>query len=290
MKTAIIVDSTASINEKYESHPDLYEVKTYTIKPDGTLVTCNRHDAKEFYDWMAQTDVYPTTAQTETGSYVDLFEKLIADGYERIICCLISSVTSGLFTTACTVAREYEDQAEFIMFDTKKWGGLIEAFAVETLKMSEAGYSSEELVKRLEWLRSEADYSWLLPDVSVMVAGGRLPDPGPSHNPNMKGLMSSDKDGYHYLKASVRSKKKAYKVWISELDEAYEKYPAGINIYLAHTADLEGFQPFIDVVEERYPDANVEVRILSLVMGAHAGTGTQCMAWCPNYENYDLMN
>jgi DegV family protein with EDD domain len=73
---------------------------------DGESVEDNKDfSRREFYLKLPEMETFPTTSTASVGTYQALYERLIDDGYDRIISIHVSQVLSGIFNAAYTAAK-----------------------------------------------------------------------------------------------------------------------------------------------------------------------------------------
>ena len=63
----------------------------------------------ELYEKLAQTENLPSTSQVTPADYMDVYEKVVADGDTAVVITL-SSGLSGTYQNAVMAAAEYEDK------------------------------------------------------------------------------------------------------------------------------------------------------------------------------------
>ena len=105
MKIALVTDSACDLPSDLVSMYQIHVVPNILII-DGESVEDNKDfSRREFYLKLPEMETFPTTSTASVGTYQALYERLIDDGYDRIISIHVSQVLSGIFNAAYTAAK-----------------------------------------------------------------------------------------------------------------------------------------------------------------------------------------
>lgn len=288
MKLAVIVDSTAYMKDS-ATHPDIYQVDLAVQFNDGRVQvdTSNIEEVQGFYDKLQQADHLPITSQPPLGVYYDLLDKLIDANYTHVIFVVLSAQISGTYQTARMVAAEYNDKITSYVVDSKSASVVTEHLAHTALQLAKEGVAFEEIINTLEWIVGERQIYLMVDDLNNLVKGGRLKQAEALLGGllRIRPLLYFDEEGEIKLFEKIRSDKRVYKRWLELIQEGIDRYPQGIYVALAHGDDFEGIEEVRQLINEHYPQFDIQVRILGPVVGTHTGRKSKGMGIFPKLEN-----
>ncbi|WP_088072952.1 DegV family protein [Gottfriedia luciferensis] len=126
---------------------------------------------KQFIDEMQKSVELPKTSQPAVGTFVELYEKLTADG-SKVISIHLSSGLSGTYSTACAASSMVDGDVTVIdsAFITRAM-----AFQVlEAAKMADEGSTVEEIVTRITEIKNNTYLYIMVDTLENLVKGGRI--------------------------------------------------------------------------------------------------------------------
>lgn len=175
MKSAILVDSTSTIPEELQQHPDIYQVTLKITFKDGEVMedTTEEKEVKYFYNKMVNDATLPLTSQPEPADYYQIMDEIVAKGYDEVYGVFLSSALSGTFQTARMILQEYEDRIKVHLVDTKAVSIIIGHEIKELVRLLEAGYISEEILPAMDQMIKESEIYLFVDDLNNLVKGGR---------------------------------------------------------------------------------------------------------------------
>ena len=278
-KIAIITDSTASLTPELLAEHNIYSSYLMIIFGDNAYQEFKEITPAKFLELCDSQPELPSTSQPAIGLTVELYEKLLADGYDEIIHITISGEVSGSFGSA-TSAAEMVDASKIHVFDSKTivfgQGGL----AIEASKMAKTGKSSAEILAKLEELRPTTALIATVKTLDNLRKGGRL-----SNASAVIGGMLQIKPVVHLTKTGniealgkVRTFKKAIQFLVDQA--RYAKLDE--NDYEFCVLNMENPEEgavLKAMIREVYPNIAIHETPLSLVVSAHVGPGALAVAW-----------
>lgn len=132
---------------------------------------------RDFYEEMvANPRVYPKSSMPSVQDYADVFEPLAKEGMP-IICICITTKFSGSMQSALTakdMVLEKYPQAAITVLDATVNTVLQGQFVLEAVKMQEAGWKYEDVIERLEQIRSTGRIFFTVGDMEYLKHGGRI--------------------------------------------------------------------------------------------------------------------
>lgn len=129
-------------------------------------------DSDQFYDMLINTKDFPHTSQPSTQSFVDIFEKIKADGDELVYLAL-SSELSGTYQSAM-IAKSMVGWDNIHIVDTKGATHMISLNARLARQLINEGLSAREVAERCEEFKSKIKVIAGVDTLEYLRRGGRL--------------------------------------------------------------------------------------------------------------------
>ncbi len=285
MKTAYIIDSTASLPEAYQDHPDVYQVYLSIHYANGNSLrdTTDPEALQRFYEDLPKEEEIPTTSQPQPQQFYDIMDDLVAEGYEAVYGFFLSADLSGTYQTAYSVMHEYDDRLRVHVIDSKSISLAIEALLDHTIRLQEAGASEAEILDHLEKMVDQTALLCCFEDLSYLVKGGRAG--------NASALIGKILNIFPVLEvhskvevfAKVRSRKRVYATIVDEIEKRIQDYPDGVErLIVLDALNPEGVAALEQAFTAAYPHIKVEKTYLTPVIGIHAGRDAYGVIAVPN--------
>lgn len=283
MKVAIMTDTNSGLGQMEAKELGLY------LLPMPVLIDseCRFEDVnltqEEFFACLeADRDV--TTSQPSPGDVMDLWERILADGYDQLVYLPMSSGLSSSCASAKGLAQEYEGKV-FVADNHRISVTLIEA-ARSALKMAEEGMSGGEIVKRLEADAYEASIYITVNTLKFLKKSGRVTPAGAALGSALQikpvlTIQGGKLDAF----AKARGMKKAKRIMCESLKkdihERFQASPEELIIYLAGAGlteeEIEAYKAEMSL---EFPGCRLCYYPLSLSVCAHTGRGALGVAVC----------
>lgn len=286
MKIAIVTDSTSYLPQetvdKYNITVVPIEVvfNTKTYREDIDITT------SEFYDMLQKSPELPSTAQPSIGAMMKIYDKLAKEGYDTVISIHLASTISGFVNNLKTAAQTI-DNVNVVVYDSHITVRLMGYLAQEAARMAQENKPLDEIIDRLDALRSSIGESFVVDDLKNLVKGGRLSNTSAVIGTvlNIKPLLEFD-DESHKIVAydKVRSMKKAKLKAEEKLNTAMKASPYPLRLLVLDADDPESGDRWAAEIHEKYPDATLDRSYFGPVIGAHLGKGALAVAWIRDFE------
>ena len=239
MKTAIIVDSTATLPEDLSSLENVFQIKLSVIFPDGEV----REDSSDpqvisdYYNELENMTVLPTTSQPTNGQIYDLYEEIIKAGYDEVYGIVIASQLSGTLSSLEAVSREFTDQVTTHIIDAKSTSAVSQHLVGECLRLLTAGHTAETVVPALEQVANESETYILVGSLDNLVKGGRLSAAGAFFGNLLKitPLIKIDQMGALEVIDKIRTDRKMKEKFKGIYETAHAKYGDRLHVSVAHS-------------------------------------------------------
>lgn len=286
MKIAIVTDSTSYLPQetvdKYNITVVPIEVvfNTKTYREDIDITT------SEFYDMLQKSPELPSTAQPSIGAMMKIYDKLAKEGYDTVISIHLASTISGFVNNLKTAAQTI-DNINVVVYDSHITVRLMGYLAQEAARMAQQDKSVDEIIDRLDALRSSIGESFVVDDLKNLVKGGRLSNTSAVIGTvlNIKPLLEFD-DESHKIVAydKVRSMKKAKLKAEEKLNVAIDASPYPLRLLVLDADDPESGDRWAQEVHERYPEMTLDRSYFGPVIGTHLGKGALALAWIRDFD------
>lgn len=132
---------------------------------------------REFYEKMVEDPkVFPKSSLPSGQDYIDVFEPIIKAG-ESIICICITTKFSGSMQSAISakeMLQETYPDAEITVIDATVNTVLQGLLVLEAVRLKESGKSYEEVIERLEEIKSTGRIFFTVGNMEYLKHGGRI--------------------------------------------------------------------------------------------------------------------
>lgn len=285
MKTAIIVDSTAYLNEQLANHPDVFQVYLTVNFEDDTQTkdTIDREGIQQFYERLADSKQLPTTSQPSPGEYYDVLDEIVEAGYDQVVGIHLDKKISGTYQTAVMISEQYQDKLNISMIDSRGASVVSEHLVSIALILAEKGYTLSEITEKLRWLVKETEIYLIVEDLNNLAKGGRLSATSAilGQLVRVRPILTFAEEGGIILFEKVRTNKKAYQRLSDLVNEANERYPSGVEVQFAYTLPDEGMDEFMSMIHSSTNVQSAYKSLIGPVIGTHLGAGVKAMAIYP---------
>ena len=153
MKIAIVTDSNSGITQAQAGElgifvlPMPFMINGETFEEDVNLTQ------EEFYKRQAE-DADISTSQPSPQDVTDLWDKLLAEGYDQIVHIPMSSGLSGSCQTARMLADDYEGKV--FVVNNQRISVTQRQSALDAKELAEAGFNGEQIFEILERVKMES--------------------------------------------------------------------------------------------------------------------------------------
>jgi DegV family protein with EDD domain len=276
MKTAVVTDSTAYIPKEMRDKLQIHMIPLSVIFGNETYKEEVEIQASDFYEEV-KTKELPTTSQPSTGEFLTLFEKLAKD-YDAVISVHLSSGISGTFQGAVT-AGEMIEGIKVYPFDSEVSCMVQGFYAIEAAEMAQAGKGPDEIMARLNEMKTTTRAYFMADDLSHLQRGGRL-----SSAQAIIGSLLQVKPLLHFENKvivpfeKIRTRKKAMKRIVDLLEEDAKSGDA-YRAAIIHANREDEAKEWKAELEEKFPNVEFLISYFGPVIGTHLGEGSMGLGW-----------
>lgn len=277
-KVAIVSDSTGCIPAETVKALDIYVNYISVVFGTESYREFIDMSPEEFLERSANYNGLPTTSQPSPGQTIALYESLFEQGYEDIIHINISSQLSGSHQTALTCA-EMVNPEHIHVFDSRTVTYTQGMFAVYAAMKAKEGASAQEILEYLEMIRENNQFYAAINDLTNLRKGGRLSNVEAALGSllQIKPICQIQPDGTFQAVEKIRTFKKALKrlIEISEEAQLTEDY----QLVVMHIGNEEAAKTVQTELQEIYPNHEINIYSISLVVAVHGGPGAVAVGW-----------
>jgi len=278
-KVAIVSDSTSGLPEEVTKEHGIFTSYLMIIFGEESFQEFKEITPEKFVEMCRAQSELPTTSQPSIGLTVELYEKILADGYDEIVHVTISKGLSGSYQSAVS-ASEMVNGDKIHVFDSGTVAYPQGALAIEAAKLANQGANAKEVLARLESMKNDVGLYAAIYTLTNLKKGGRLSPAEASLGSllQIKPIIKLNKEnGEIEAAGKVRTFKKAIAHLIEKAKEA--KLTEDYEIGLLQIANPESAAQLKSEIEKIYPNNKIHEMPLSLVVSTHAGEGAIAVTW-----------
>lgn len=227
--------------------------------------------SEEFYERLQREKSLPQTSQPSLGYLYDFFSNLYEQGYEEVIVTTLSSSLSGTYNGINNVKEMLSDKMNIIVFDTKTACFNEGYFAYKAAKWLDEGLSTDEIIKKLEFMRDNNELYFSLNSLEYVIKNGRLSNAAGliATMLKIKPLLTIQPDGKIVVVEKIRTLSKSLKTVV---DTVYEKVNGKkYTLILHHALYNDTITEILGYIKEKFPNDELIIMPITPVVGTHIG-------------------
>ncbi|MGC1377195.1 MAG: DegV family protein [Anaerolineales bacterium] len=275
----IVTDGSADIPLEWQKEFDIQVVPANILFGDKTYIQGVDLDNEGFYRLVDETHKIPKTAQPTPHQFAEFYKKLVNPG-DSILSINVTGKLSGTFNSARIAAEELADQIKITVFDSLSGSAGIALLCREARLLERAGKSTEEIVKRLEYLRSKTGIVLTLDTLEYARLSGRVGalQAALTSVLNVKPIAIVT-DGVVNITERVRTRRASMERVLEIVKEKVGDQ--AVNMAVIHARDPQAGALLLERAREMFNIQNIILTDLSISVAANLGPGTVGIAFCP---------
>ena len=278
-KVSIVTDSSAYLPQQYVDQYGIHVVPLNVIwggkiYRDGVDIT-----ADDFYDRLAVSDELPTTSQTNTFVYEQLFRQLLDQG-NSILVLPISKGLSACLKSALE-AKESFPGAPIEVMDTRLVSMALSFQVLSAARAAEAGADLLECRAIAEEAYDRIGVYFTVETLKFLHKGGRIGGAKHLFGTVLKiRPVLEIRDGKIELVESVVTTRKARQRMIELIERDIALKGNGkVHVSVFHAGIPQEAQELADELNQRFNPVENIISMVSPVIGTHSGPGTMAIAY-----------
>lgn len=276
----IVTDTTCDLPPEWVQEHDIVVVPinihfgTETYK-DGVDI-----DQDLFYAKIEELGIIPTTSQPSVGQFVEVYRRLVVEeGAESILSIHLTSKLSGTYQSAHMASQEVADEVKVYPYDTLAVTTGVGFMCVEASRMARAGRSPEEIIARLDEIRSRMNGLIVFDTLEYARKSGRFG--------GLKGMVASLlnvkpiinlEEGLLSVLESTRSRRKSLNR-ILDIAEERVGTTTPINLGVMHARAFQVGQELLSEAQQRLNCRETFLADLCPSLTVHGGPGAAGMCF-----------
>lgn len=265
MKIALVSDSTCDIPHELVSYHEIHVVPNILIIDGKSMEDDQEFSRQEFFEQLPEMTSLPTTSTASVGTYQNLYESLLQEGYDQVVSIHCSSLFSGIFNAASTAAQSFNGMVYVVDSQQVSLG-----LGFQVLEAAEAIANQvpiEAILLLLQQVRERVRVIAMLDTLEYIRRGGRIS----WARARLGSLLDLKpfvevKDGTVHNLGGVRSRKKG----MARLFEMMDSPEAMKRFALLHSNAEDDARRLLERLAPEMPTPPVIVNV-NTVLGAHVG-------------------
>ena len=272
-KIAILVDSGVDVPTKLVEEYGMYVAPLKIIYGSKEYSDGVDISAEEVYSRL-KTEI-PSTSLPSGEKIQELFDKIKADGYNKVLAVTISSGLSGTHNAIKIIGEQQED-LEFFILDTKNIAIASGFSAIQAAEYIKEGMDFDSLIKTVSSNLANSKVFFCVSTLEYLQKGGRigLVSAILGSSLSLKPIISCNEEGIYYTAAKIigrkRSLNKALDMAVEFIGDSKE-----YNIGVVHGDGEEDAKELLVSLKSKLPNFNICAEgQISPALGVHTGPGT----------------
>lgn len=269
-RCAVMSTSTGSLDYFRQKDPDIRILRLDVLIDGQAYADGQQMNAENFYQWLLENpDKLATTRPPQFDYISEQLMDLYMSGYTDVIITTIAASLSKTFERVREVAALMQGRLNVHVFDTGSVSVPEGMFAQEASRLLKKGFSVDEVLVKLETLRSKCVIIFGVNSLRYLVKNGRLSMAG-----GLIGSMLQVKPILKFENSAFTTLQKVRKTEnaIEAVTDAVADYIEGNDVHVSglYCGNGDLYQEFARRLNDRTGHA-IEGYPLSPVAGAHIG-------------------
>lgn len=271
----IITDGAANLKQGWAEEYDIQTIPVNILVGDKTYLQDVELSMDEFFVKVEESKRIPKTSQPSPFQFVEFYKKHAQPG-DTILSIHVTSKLSGTYASSVSAAKELEGQYNVIPFDSATGSVGIGYMCKIAREMERSGKSLDEIIAKLEDLRSKNVLIFSLNSLEYAKMSGRVGAMAATLVSllNIKPLGTL-KDGVLEITEKPRTRKNALNRAVDILEERLGDKPVFMGVL--HCRDPKVGAEVMDMVKERLNVQEEVMEELTISLAANFGPGTVVM-------------
>lgn len=275
MKTAIVTDSNSGIFEKEGRRLGVYVIPMPVIIEGKTFFEGRDLTHEEFYRFLLEHKEV-SSSQPSPGDVMEIWNQVLASGYDEVVYIPMSSGLSGSCQTAHMLAEDYDGKVQVV--NNHRISVTQRHSVQDALVLAEQGYTAKEIKEKLEQTAYESIIFVGVETLEYLKKGGRVTPAGAAMGAllNIKPLLIIEGerlDAYAKVRGTKNCKKRLLQEMKKRADEFHERGDE-IRVGVAGSfVDQREHQEWMDMAREIFKGEDINYDPLTFSIGCHVGPG-----------------
>ena len=280
-KVAVVTDSNSGVTQSEAKKLGLSVVPMpFMINNEEFFEDINLTQSQFYEKLTGNAEV--STSQPTPDSLMTMWDDLLKE-YDQIVYIPMSSGLSSSCENAYMLAREEYNGKVFVV-DNQRISVTQRQSAVEAKAMADAGFSAEDIVKKLMDTKFESSIYIMLDTLYYLKKGGRITPAAAALGTLLRikpvlQIQGEKLDAFAKARTSSQGKSIMINAIKNDIENRFGGFDAkDFNLAIAYTYDTEGANEWKKEVEAAFPGCEAHMDPLSLSVACHIGPGALAVA------------
>lgn len=277
-KYAIVTDSTTYFKEEEFQKYGIKRASLNIIKGEETFKELKVDN--EFVLNNLNEGHRLTTSQPSPGEYLDIYEELVSEGYEKIFVLVISEHLSGTYQSAKLAINMLDNPEKVHLFSSNMAAFGNEMLLLELIEMTQEEKDVDFIINRIENLLKTTGLFFSIENLTAIMRSGRL-----SKAKAMIGSVLHVKpiiqmvDGKLDLYKAARTHKKVLAAMLSDMQKKIHDYKT-LHVRVCSYNSPEAAEQLKQSIEATFKNLKVSFSdYIGPVFNVHLGTKGYGLSW-----------
>ena len=285
MRTAIMTDTNSGINKDIAKELGIYVIHMPVIINNETFYEGDTITEGEFFTALS-SGRQVSTSQPSPGDVMDLWDKILSDGYDELVYIPMSSGLSNSCASATGYALEYDGKVEVI--DNHRISVTMYQSVLHAKDLADNGVSAKSIKEALEKEAYESSIYLAVNTLDFLKKGGRITPAAAMLGTvlSLKPILTIQGEKLDSYATTRGTMKKAEQRMIEAIQNDLEKRfsakdKATLHIGAAGAGLTTSEQSeWISLLKNAFPDTDIFYSPLSASISVHTGPGAVGIGIC----------
>ena len=284
MKTAIVTDSAAYLEPAVAKANHVIVVPITVIFDQQVYLENIEITAEEFYTKMRETDKLPTTSQITMGQMQQVFDQLIEQGFDEVICIHLSSGITSFINNLQAYSQTIEG-LKIYPFDSKVTSAGEAYLVLTAARLVAQGEHAATIIPKFETMRLTVGVYFVVDDLSHLLRTGRISNSAAfvGNLLRIKPILSFNDQGQIVALTKERTKKRAFQKVLADFKAAIADVDYPIRACVVDGNNPEESAEWVATLQAEFPEIPVEASHIGPVVGVHTGEKVMGVIWSRDY-------
>lgn len=278
MKTAIVTDTNSGIHTTEATELGIFVIPMPVIIDGQTYFEGDTISEKDFFDALT-ADRHISTSQPSPGDIMDLWDRILSNGYDQLVYIPMSSGLSSSCACAGTLALEYDEKVAVV--DNHRISVTLRESVLQAKAFADNGASAIEIKQTLEKQAYQSSIYLAVNTLDYLKKGGRITPAAAmlgtvlSIRPILT-IQGEKLDSFAKSRGPMRkAEEKMIAAVRSDLTKRFSDYDFRRLRIGAAGANLTEKQQsqWLTLLAEAFPDYKIYYNPLSASISVHTGPG-----------------
>jgi DegV family protein with EDD domain len=268
----IVMDTAGDLAEGWQEDYLIDLIPINIIHEGKTYLQGIDMGYEDFYKLVEDSSTLPSTSQPTPYQFVEFYRKIAKPG-DTILSVHVTNKLSGTMASAIQATEELKGELNIIPFDSASGTISMGMMVKEAREMDRAGKSLDEIIKRLEFVRSNTKLIFTLDTLKFASMSGRVKHLQASLATLLKVKPIVElKDGLVVMGEKVRSRAKSIDTLLEKIKQQFGNQR--INAGVIHAHDKKAGLEVLHRLISQNNCAEAVLAELSISLAANFGPGT----------------